>query len=153
MHRTVITLTLLGSLSVAGCSTDSQPTAQPATPPIASPTQAAAVAQGSPTPSPQQSRRAVRPTHPTARRAPRPTHTAAPTCGAPPNPDRLNFCGRGSKVYNPPADVRSYFECIPNFSNGRGYMVQCNDGAYSMSGGRPGTCSHHSGEGKPVLQG
>ncbi|MEV0408918.1 hypothetical protein [Actinoallomurus sp. NPDC050550] len=153
MHRTLITLVLLGTLSVTGCSTDSQPTAQPATPPVASPTQAAAVAQGSPTPSPQQSRRPVRPTHPTAPRASRPTHTTAPTCGAPPNPYRLNFCGRGNKVYNPPADVCTYFECIPNFSNGHGYMVQCNDGTYSMSGGRPGTCSHHNGEGRPVLQG
>jgi hypothetical protein len=153
MRRTVITLMLLGTLSMASCSTDSQPTAQPATPPIVSPTQAAAVTQRPPTPSPEQSRRAVRPTHPTAPRASQPTHTAAPTCGAPPNPYRLNFCGRGSKVYNPPADVCNYFECIPNFSNGHGYMVQCNDGTYSMSGGRPGTCSHHNGEGRPVLQG
>ena len=48
------------------------------------------------------------------------------------------LCGRGSLVYNPPTDVCSYFNCIPNFPNGTGYMVECNDGMYSMSGGRPG---------------
>jgi hypothetical protein len=56
-------------------------------------------------------------------------------------------------VSSPAADVCNYFACIPNFSNGHGYMVQCNDGKFSMSGGRPGTCSYHNGAGKPVLQG
>jgi hypothetical protein len=36
--------------------------------------------------------------------------------------------------------------CIPNFSNGSGYIVQCNDGMWSHSGGEAGACSYHGGE-------
>jgi len=82
-----------------------------------------------------------------------PPAVAESLCGAPPNPYHLNLCGRGSLVYNPPSDVCSYFSCIPNFPNGTGYMVECNDGMYSMSGGRQGACSYHGGEGTAVTQG
>ncbi len=78
---------------------------------------------------------------------------AEPLCGAPANPYHLNLCGRGSLVYDPPADVCSYFDCIANFSNGKGYMVECRDGTYSMSGGRRGACSYHDGEGSAVTRG
>lgn len=36
-------------------------------------------------------------------------------------------------------------EEIPNYDNGTGYRVQCADGMYSQSGGRPGACSGHGG--------
>lgn len=36
-------------------------------------------------------------------------------------------------------------ECIPSFSEGTGSIVQCADGMWSHSGGRPGACSHHGG--------
>jgi hypothetical protein len=36
--------------------------------------------------------------------------------------------------------------CIDNFDNGIGYIVQCSDGMWSHSGGRPGACSYHGGE-------
>jgi hypothetical protein len=36
--------------------------------------------------------------------------------------------------------------CIPNFYNGSGYVVQCNDGMWSHSGGEPGACSYDGGE-------
>jgi hypothetical protein len=36
--------------------------------------------------------------------------------------------------------------CIDNFENGTGYIVQCADGEWSHSGGRPGACSYHGGE-------
>jgi hypothetical protein len=36
--------------------------------------------------------------------------------------------------------------CIPNFPNGNGYIVQCQDGEWSHSGGLPGACSDHGGE-------
>jgi hypothetical protein len=36
--------------------------------------------------------------------------------------------------------------CIANFSNGRGYIVQCSDGEWSHSGGLSGACSYHGGE-------
>jgi opacity protein-like surface antigen len=35
--------------------------------------------------------------------------------------------------------------CIPNFYAGHGYIVQCRDGMWSHSGGRPGACSYHRG--------
>ena len=88
---------------------------------------------------------------------PPPTTPAAPqqpsTCGAPSNPDGYNFCGTGSYVTSPAGDVCSYFSCIDNFSNGRGYMVECKDGMYSMSGGIRGACSYHGGEEQPVYSG
>jgi hypothetical protein len=34
---------------------------------------------------------------------------------------------------------------IPNYPNGNGYPVQCNDGQWSQSGGIQGACSHHGG--------
>jgi hypothetical protein len=86
-------------------------------------------------------------------RKPTPKPVARSTCGAPANPWGYNFCGRGSYLYSPAADVCGYFDCIPNFDNGVGYMVQCNDGMYSMSGGRRGACSYHSGEGRAVYGG
>ena len=44
------------------------------------------------------------------------------------------------------SDFCSTHSCIPNFPNGTGYIVQCNDGMWSHSGGRPGACSGHGGE-------
>jgi hypothetical protein len=84
------------------------------------------------------------------------THSAPPPpafnyCGAPPNPWHYNFCG-GSLITAPASAVCTYFACIPNFRNGVGYMVECNDGMYSMSGGRQGACSYHGGERRPVYR-
>jgi hypothetical protein len=56
-------------------------------------------------------------------------------------------------VTNPPQDICSYFNCIPNFWNGVGYMEECHDATYSMSGGRRGACSYHGGELRPVYSG
>jgi hypothetical protein len=39
--------------------------------------------------------------------------------------------------------------CIPSFASGTGYPVECADGLWSQSGGRPGACSGHGGELKP----
>jgi hypothetical protein len=36
-------------------------------------------------------------------------------------------------------------DCIQNFDNGVGTIVQCADGKWSHSGGRPGPCSYHGG--------
>jgi hypothetical protein len=89
-----------------------------------------------------------------AQTAAAPARTAAvSTCGAPANPYNLNLCGRGHLVYDPPSDVCGYFDCIENFPNGTGYMVECNDHMYSMSGGRPGACSYHGGEDTAVTEG
>jgi hypothetical protein len=44
------------------------------------------------------------------------------------------------------ASFCSTHDCIDNFDNGTGYIVQCVDGEWSQSGGRPGACSYHGGE-------
>jgi hypothetical protein len=36
-------------------------------------------------------------------------------------------------------------DCIDYFDEGVGSIVQCADGKWSHSGGRPGACSHHGG--------
>ncbi|MGK5552232.1 hypothetical protein ACSNOI_11505 [Actinomadura kijaniata] len=72
-------------------------------------------------------------------------------CGAPSNPYGYTFCG-GTFIYDPPSEICSHFACIGNFWNGKGYLVQCRDGEYSMSGGRRGACSHHDGVGRPVYR-
>jgi hypothetical protein len=41
----------------------------------------------------------------------------------------------------------STHQCIENFPNGSGYIVQCVDGEWSHSGGLSGACSDHGGEG------
>jgi len=71
-------------------------------------------------------------------------------CGAPPNPYGYNYCGRGANVSNPPGDVCTYFTCIANFPNGKGYMEECRDGTVSKSGGIRGSCSQHGGDQRPV---
>lgn len=40
----------------------------------------------------------------------------------------------------------SNHNCISNFDNGNGYIVQCGDGMWSHSGGLQGACSDHGGE-------
>jgi hypothetical protein len=109
------------------------------------------------TPTPKQT---LKPT-PTTKPTPTPTPTlesAQPT--QPPAPDCdgtlisdvcYTFTG-GSLVYSPVLDFCSYFSCISNFGNGAGYVVQCNDGVFSKSGGRPGSCSGHGGNMRPIYQ-
>ena len=75
------------------------------------------------------------------------------TCGAPSNPFGYNFCGVGRYIYSPAPGVCSYFTCIDNFANGRGYMVECNDHTYSMSGGIEDACSDHGYVERPVYSG
>ncbi|MET8047200.1 hypothetical protein ABZU75_06320 [Streptosporangium sp. NPDC005286] len=77
-----------------------------------------------------------------------PTLPALPTgplCGAPANAYGFTFCDTGSKVHQPADDACAVFPCIENFRDGTGYLVMCNDGMVSMSGGIQGVCSSHSG--------
>jgi len=71
-------------------------------------------------------------------------------CGAPANPFHLTLCAGGQLVTAPPSGVCGYFPCIGNFANGTGYMTECRDGEYSMSGGREGVCTDHGGAARPV---
>lgn len=58
--------------------------------------------------------------------------------------------GGGKLIYSPPAEFCAYFTCIGSFWNGHGYIVECADGEYSLSGGRTGSCSLHGGEEQPL---
>lgn len=71
------------------------------------------------------------------------------TCGGPANDDGYTFCN-GSLVRHPAADVCDYFNCIENFWYGSGYMVECNDGRYSMTGGKNEACWDNGGVDRPV---
>lgn len=91
-----------------------------------------------------------KPTH-SPKPAPKPKPKPTPCGGAPANPWGFNFCSGGKiTVANVPGDVCSYFDCIGNFFNGHGYMVECRDATYSMSGGVRGACSDHGGEWREV---
>jgi hypothetical protein len=46
----------------------------------------------------------------------------------------------------PGTDFCASHTCIPSFYEGRGSIVQCQDGEWSHSGGEPGACSGHGGE-------
>lgn len=156
---------LVGAAAISACGPASQESLRsaPDNSSVSSATPAAPVAHATPrrvTPASTAPRPAPKPKPTTAAPKPKPKPTtAAPkpvalsTCGAPANPWGYNFCGRGSHIYSPAADVCAYFDCIASFADGVGYMVECNDGMYSMSGGRSGACSHHSGEGRAVDSG
>lgn len=45
------------------------------------------------------------------------------------------------------ADFCATHDCIPSYDEGTGSQVQCADGTWSHSGGRPGACSWHGGVG------
>jgi len=79
-----------------------------------------------------------------------PQPTTKDTCGAASNPYGYTFCQGGSLITSPNSAVCNYFNCIANFWNGHGYMTECADHTFSMSGGRTGACSHHGGQARPV---
>jgi hypothetical protein len=84
----------------------------------------------------------------TATIAPTAVPTKAPTathCADPCNPWGYNFV-RGNVIRDPPAEFCNYFDCIPSFWNGSGYVMECRDAMYSLSGGRSGSCSRHGGD-------
>lgn len=72
------------------------------------------------------------------------TPTTPDTCGAPPNKWYFTFCG-GPPVTNAPYDFCHTFPCVDRFFSGTGYVVQCKDGLYSLTGGTPDACSGHGG--------
>jgi hypothetical protein len=101
-------------------------------------------ATASPIPSPTPS--------PTATPTPVPTKPPTPTnppCANPCNPWGYNF-SRGNRIYSPPGNFCDYFDCISNFWNGRGYVMQCKDGRFAKSGGISGSCSRHGGNWRPL---
>lgn len=81
---------------------------------------------------------------PTAAPTVAPAPPAASTCGAAANPWGYTFCA-GQVISAPPSNFCSYFHCIASFWNGRGYVMECTDTAFSKSGGISGSCSQHGG--------
>ncbi|MFC4020374.1 hypothetical protein ACFOW4_20860 [Micromonospora sp. GCM10011542] len=78
------------------------------------------------------------------RRTPSPTPSRDRLCGAPANPLGYDYCG-GTRIRRPAAEVCDWFDCAPQFWAGRGYLVQCRDGAVSLTGGRSNACNGHQG--------
>jgi hypothetical protein len=80
---------------------------------------------------------------------PQPTHCV----GINNNPWCYNF-SPGGLIYTPPSGFCNYFNCIPTFYGsddpGDGYIIECQDGTYSQSGGESGACSYHGGEMRPL---
>ncbi|MGR6317479.1 hypothetical protein Q2K19_05550 [Micromonospora soli] len=95
------------------------------------------------------------PTTPKPRRSP-PTRPAAPTrdatpqpagerrCGAPVNPYGYDFCG-GYRIRKPARGVCHWFDCVPGFWSGTGWLVQCRDGKVSLTGGQRDSCADNQG--------
>jgi hypothetical protein len=151
-------LVLLGS--IRSTTTGPQvPAAAGASSPTGSPSSSAAAPPAVPSGAATSPAAPVRPPTTAARATTAaPARTTAPAlslCGAPPNPYGFNFCGRGHLIYagQLPDGVCSYFACIDNFYNGSGYMVECGDGRYSMSGGKQGACSYHDKVRRSVYSG
>lgn len=68
------------------------------------------------------------------------------------NPYDYTFTNTGHLAYSPPADICNWFNCIASFWNGTGFMNECVDGTYSLSGGHQGDCSKHGNELRPVYK-
>jgi hypothetical protein len=71
---------------------------------------------------------------------------ASSTTPATPTQSAQSVEGPGSFSHATDAEFCSTHQCIENFPNGAGYIVQCTDGEWSHSGGRSGACSDHGGE-------
>ncbi|WCN82505.1 hypothetical protein [Micromonospora sp. LH3U1] len=84
------------------------------------------------------------PSKPTKSPRPSPSKSRDPRCGAPENPLGYDFCG-GTRIRRPAAEVCDWFDCVPQFWAGRGYLVQCRDGSVSLAGGRSNACAEHRG--------
>lgn len=133
-----------GQTGVGGITQRATVTTQPTATP--EPT-ATATATATPTPRP------IATATPTPRPKPQPTATPKPSCipGAVNcNPWGYTFTNTGKYIYSPAGGFCNYFRCINNFSNGKGYVMECKDGMYSKSGGRSGSCSYHGGNLRPL---
>ena len=137
----------LASTSTIPSPTDTQSTVQQAdrTPTITSKPTPTATPIPKPTPSPTATLAALPTQAPTQ---PPPTATQPPS-GVNGNPWGYDF-NPGNLIYNPPNTFCNYFNCIASFWNGHGYVEECQDAMYSLSGGIRGSCSHHGGDMRPL---
>ncbi|MGN9779287.1 hypothetical protein ACTMS0_26525 [Micromonospora sp. H33] len=85
---------------------------------------------------------------PSSPSSPAPSSPSSPSkeelCGAPANPMGYGFCS-GTRIRRPAAEVCDWFDCVPEFWAGRGYLVQCRDGSVSLAGGSSRACGAHGG--------
>ncbi|GGR73479.1 hypothetical protein GCM10010169_16900 [Micromonospora fulviviridis] len=115
--------------------------ATPAATATPTPLPIAPAVQVKPSPKPQRTRTAPT-TTPSRRTTPQPA--AERRCGAPANPYGYDFCG-GERIRKPAAGICDWFECAPGFWSGRGWLVQCRDGAVSLTGGQRESCAANQG--------
>ncbi|NJP32015.1 hypothetical protein [Micromonospora thermarum] len=73
-----------------------------------------------------------------------PSSSEQELCGAPANPMGYGFCS-GTRIRRPAAEVCDWFDCVPEFWAGRGYLVQCGDGSVSLAGGSSRACGAYGG--------
>ena len=89
-------------------------------------------------------------TRPAAPRGAVPQPATERRCGTPVNPFGYDFCG-GDRIRKPAAGVCDWFECVPGFWSGRGWLVQCRDGTISRTGGQRDACATHRGPRRPLF--
>lgn len=75
--------------------------------------------------------------------------TPTPLCGSPPNPWCYDLFP-GELISTPPSDFCGYFECAQNFWTGTGYVVRCQNGSFSKTGGEQNACSANGGVSQPL---
>lgn len=80
-----------------------------------------------------------------------PAHQPVTSQGSSSSSLHYTFAG-GSLIYQPPADFCSAYPCIASFWDGRGYVMECHDGTFSLSGGIRGSCSYHGGDWRALYQ-
>jgi hypothetical protein len=126
------TATVQATSTATGFKPTPEPTQQPvkATQPIATPV---------PTLTPQ----LAPTTEPTVEpMVPPPTTVPDPTPTATSNPWGYDF-NPGQLITSPPAQFCAYFACTDNFLSGTGYIVECSDSLFSLTGGTPNACTGH----------
>lgn len=131
--QVVVTATQETQQPTATATARPKPTATPTTAPTATP-----IPTDTPQPAPTQVPTTA-PTQVPPTATPTPVHT-----GVNGNPWGYDFVP-GNAITSPPAAFCNYFACIANFWNGHGYVEECSDSMYSLSGGIRGVCSHHGG--------
>lgn len=133
--------------STGGSSTNASPsgtTSQPTATHVA----ATATANPHPTVAPVATQPVSHP--PTATTPPAPKYPAINS-----NPWDYTFTNTGHLLYQPVGSFCSsgYFTCVSTFwKDTKGFVIQCNNGRYSHSGGVQGECSRDGGPGNPVYQ-
>lgn len=128
-------------------------TATPKPTPTVKPTPTAKPTPVPPTPTPIPPTPTPVPPMPTP--TPVPTQPPAPACNGT-QVDGVCYstdANSGALVYSPAADFCSYFRCVTTFwKDTNGYVVECENGEYSHSGGVSGACSRDGGVAAAVYQ-